>query len=128
MLLLLEHTEETENKIFIPYEGLVQQPWKQAKRLYEFLNRNCEVKVSDDMKIEVMAQTVNPKLWRNRNQIRFDQVDEATNEQKALYQFIQRKVKNPLKKFEMAKYPMHAGWQEFVKNEEFCVKLGKLGE
>ncbi|MBI1924552.1 sulfotransferase [Candidatus Poribacteria bacterium] len=123
MLLILEHTEETENKIFIPYEGLVLKPWKQAKRLYEFLNRNCEVKVSDDMGSKVMAQTVNPKLWRNRSQSPFSQVHEATNEQKALYQFIERKVKNPLKKFEIAKYPMYAGWQEFVKNEEMLLRM-----
>jgi hypothetical protein len=126
MLLILEHTEETENKIFIPYEGLVREPFRQAKRLYEFLNQTCEVPVSDDMKIQLMAQTVNPKLWRNRSQISFGQIHEATNEQKALYQFIERKVKNPLREFEMAKYPMYARWQEFVKNEEFCVKLGKL--
>ena len=122
MSLILEHTEETENKIFIPYEELVREPQRQAKRLYGFLNRNCEVKMSGDIKIDVMAQTVNPKLWRNRSQIPFDQVHEATNEQKALYQFVESKIRNPLKKFEKAKYPMYAGWQEFVKNEEILTK------
>jgi hypothetical protein len=118
MLLILEHTEETERKIFIPYEGLVRDPWRHAKRLYEFLNRNCEVEVSDDTRIEVMAEVVNPKLWHNQSQIPFSQVPEATNEQKALYQFLERKVEEPLKQFETTKYPMPPGWLEFVKNSE----------
>jgi len=120
-LLILEHTEEDEKKIFIPYEGLVQEPWEQAKRLYEFLNWNCEVKVSDDTRIKAMAEAVNPKLWRNRSQIPFSQAYEATNEQKALYQFLERKVKEPLRKFEITKYPMPPGWREFVKNNEALI-------
>jgi len=123
MLLILEHTEEAERKIFTPYEGLVQEPWKQAKRLCAFLNRNSEVKVSDDTRIEVMAEAVNPKLWHNRSQIPFSQVHEATNEQKALYQFLERKVEEPLKKFEIAKYPMPPGWREFVKNREALIRV-----
>jgi hypothetical protein len=124
--LILAHTEGTENKLFIPYEKLVQEPWKGAKRLDAFLNRNDKVPVSDDMKIEEMAGAVNPKLWHNRNPIPFDHVQEATDAQKVLYRFIQSKVKNPLQKFERTKYPMYAGWREFVKNAEFCVKLAKL--
>lgn len=71
MLLILEHTEETERKMFIPYERLVQDPWRHAKRLYEFLNRNCEVEVSDDTRIEVMTEAVHPTLWHNQSQIPF---------------------------------------------------------
>ena len=125
MLLILEHTDEVENKIFIAYEGLVQEPRKQAKRLYEFLSRNDRVELSDDTQVDVMAQAVNPELWHNRNQILFDQVQEATAEQKALYQFIVEKIQDPSKKFEQSRYPMYAGWQEFVKNGEAFIRPRK---
>ena len=119
--LILEHTEEAKNRIFIPYEGLMREPRKHTKRLYEFLNRNCEIKASDNKKIEVMAEAINPKLWHNRSQISFSQVQEATDEQKALYKFLERKVKNPLAKFEATKYPMPPEWRKFVKNQEALI-------
>jgi hypothetical protein len=125
MLRILEHTEAVERKVFIPYEGFVKEPWKQAKRLCDFLNRNCEVEVSDATRIEAMAEAVNPKLWHHQSRLPFSQVREATDEQKALYQFVERKVEDPLKKFEMAKYPMPPGWLEFVKNEEALIRSGR---
>jgi len=69
-----------------------------------------------------MAEAINPKLWRNQSQIPFSQVQEATDEQKALYQFLGRKVKGSLEECELAKYPMPPEWREFVKNQEALIR------
>ena len=76
-----------------------------------------------------MAGSINPALWHNRTQTSFDQVHEATNEQKALYQFAKSKVEFPLKKFERTEYPMPPGWIEFMKNQEALVRAysGAIG-
>lgn len=122
MSLILEHTEETENKIFIPYEDVVREPQKQADRLGEFLNLNYAVGTPDEITLQEMARVVHPELWRQRSLVPFEQVHQATVEQKNLYQFAERKVQNPLGKFEMAEYPMHPGWREFVKNGEALMR------
>ncbi len=122
MLLILQHTAETERKLFISYEALMQEPWSQAHRLYTFLNQTYAVRVLDDPKIKVMAEAVVPKLWHNRSQIPFAQVHEATHAQKALYHFLERKVKAPFKPFEPAKYPLPPGWREFVQNGEALIR------
>jgi hypothetical protein len=135
MSLILAHTEETERKIFIPYEELMQEPRKQADRLYAFLNQNvlnqnnCDAIVPNAARIEIMAERVNPALWHNRNQTPFTQIQEATNEQKALYQFVKSKVESPLKKFERTKYPMPPGWIELMKNQEALIRAysGAIG-
>jgi len=118
MLLILEHTDKAESKTFIPFEGLMRKPRTQAARLHEFLNWTCEARIADDRRVEVMAQAVNPRLWHNQSQMPFSQVHEATNEQKALYELLERKAEDPLSKFEVTKYPMYPGWREAVKNEE----------
>ena len=65
-----------------------------------------------------MAQAVNPRLWHDRSQIPFSQVREASKEQKALYRFLQRMVREPLMKPDVAKYAMPSDWIDIVKNEE----------
>jgi hypothetical protein len=126
-LLILEHTEEIESKIFVSYEELVQDPRQQAGRLCAFLDRHCEVEASGETQIARMAEAVDPKLWHNQSQRPFSQVREATDAQKALYGFIERKIKDPLEKFERARYPMPPGWREFVKNKEALVRAHAHG-
>lgn len=123
-LLILEHTEPLQDKIFISYEGLVQGPRPQARRLYEFLNATCKTRMPEDV-IEAMAQVVNPNLHRHHSPMPFVHIEEATTEQKALYQFVEDKIRNPREKFEAGKYPMYTGWKEFVKNEELLVRILK---
>jgi hypothetical protein len=121
-LLILEHTERTDRKIYIPYEGLMQEPTQQAHRLYAFLNRSCATQDADVMRISQMAETVDPNLWHNQSQRPFSQAEEATGAQVELYQFLKGKVRNPLDTFDRLKYPMPPGWREFVENEEALVR------
>jgi hypothetical protein len=118
MLLVLEHTDDAEDKLFIPFEGLMRDPKTHAKGLSEFLDRSCADKTSDEMRIEQMARVVNPRLWRNRANIPFSRVHEATNEQKALYQFLGKKTEDPLTKLNITDYPMPADWRDVIKDDE----------
>jgi len=115
-LSFMEHTSGTARKMLVPYEGLIREPLTHAARLHDFLNRECGIEEHDDQKIEVMAKTVNPKLWRTRHEIPFAQIPDATDEQKAQYEFVQRKIHDPSEPFEPAKYRMNPGWQEYLVN------------
>ena len=67
-------------------------PRAQAERLACFLNSKFGKRVSP---IQEMVDAVEPKLWRNNCGISFEQVSEATAEQKALYAFAKRKIDSP---------------------------------
>ena len=121
-LLILEHTEGTGDKLFVPYEGLMREPCQQAQRLYTFLNQSCQVKGGDRTRISQMAQAVDPGLWHSRSQRSFSKVHEATSEQRALYQFLKRTVVSPLAAFEREQYPMPPGWREVIKHDEALVR------
>jgi hypothetical protein len=119
--LILEHTEAVASKIFIAYEELVQAPRQQAQRLKAFLDQRYGVEGNDARQIDSMAQVVTPGLWRNRSPLPFAQVEVATNEQKALYQFLLSKVSDPQTPFDPDAYPMTPGWLEFINNEEALI-------
>ena len=117
-LRILRHTDTEESKMFLCFEDLMREPRTQAGKLHDFLDRNCQTNLSDDMGMEGMAQAVNPLLWHDRSQTSFSQVREASKEQKALYRFLQGMVRDPLMKFDVANYAMPSDWIDVVKNEE----------
>ena len=69
-----------------------------------------------------MADVVEPQLWRNDCGIPFEQVPEATTEQKALYAFTRQKIDNPFEPFDATKYPLPPGYLEFLNIQEVLLK------
>jgi hypothetical protein len=118
MLSILEQTDEAENRLFISYERLVQAPLDEAKRLNDFLNGVSGREESSVQNIEFMAQAIKPKFWRNRSEHSFDEVREATNEQKALHRFLQSRSQDLQEKFEPEKWTIYAGALDLAKNQE----------
>ena len=119
MTLILQHTEDTQHRLFLSYEDIMSKPRVQAERLAEFLNSKFDNQISP---IQAMVDAVDPQLWRNNCQMPFDQVPEATESQKALYSFARQKIKNPLKPFDVTKYPLPPGYLEFLNIQEALLK------
>ena len=115
MTLILQHTEDAQHRLFLSYEEIMHKPRVQAERLAEFLNARFENRISP---IQAMVDAVDPRLWRNDCRMPFDQVPEATQAQKALYSFARQKIENPLKPFDIAKYPCPPGYLEFLNIQE----------
>ena len=119
MTLILQHTEDAQHRFFLGYEDIMRNPRAQAERLACFLNSKFGNQGSP---IQAMVDAVEPKLWRNDCGIPFEQVPEATSEQKALYAFAREKIKNPLKPFDVTKYPLPLGYLEFLNIQEVLLK------
>ena len=119
MMLILQHTEDAQHRLFLGYEDIVRYPRVQAERLACFLNSKFGKRVSP---IQAMVDAVEPQLWRNNCDIPFEQVAEATSEQKALYAFARQKIDNPLEPFDVTKYPLPPGYLEFLNVQEALLK------
>ena len=119
MTQILQHTEDTQHRLFLGYEDIMRQPRAQAERLVYFLNSKFGKK---DSPIQGMVDAVEPQLWRNDCGIPFEQVTEATSEQKALYAFAKRKIDNPSVPFDVTKYPLPPGYLEFLNIQEALLK------
>ena len=119
MMQILQHTEDTQHRLFLGYEDIMRQPRAQAERLACFLNSKFGTRVSP---IQEMVDAIEPGLWRNDCGIPFEQVTEATVEQKALYTFARRKIENPFEPFDVAEYPLPPGYFEFLNIQEALLK------
>ena len=119
MTQILQHTEDAPHRLFLGYEDIMRNPRAQAERLACFLNSKFGKRVST---IQMMVDVVEPELWRNDCGIPFEQVPEATSEQKALYAFARRKIDNPFEPFDVAKYPLPPGYLEFLNVQEALLK------
>lgn len=119
MTLILQHTEDAQHRLFLGYEDIVRNPYSQAERLAAFLNSKFGQRGSP---IQAMVNAVEPRLWRNDCGIPFKRAAEATTEQKALYTFVKQKIDDPLKPFDVAKYPLPPGYLEFLNIQEALLK------
>jgi len=72
--------------------------------------------------IQAMVGAVEPQLWRNNCGTPFEQVTEATSEQKTLYAFARRKIDTPFAPFDATKYPLPPGYLEFLNVQEASLK------
>ncbi|MDE0424514.1 MAG: sulfotransferase [Candidatus Poribacteria bacterium] len=120
MTLILQHTEDAQHRLFLGYEDIVRYPYSQTERLAAFLNAKFGNRVS---LVQAMVDAVDPHLWRNDCGVSFEQATEATDEQKALYTFVRQKIDNPLKPFDVAKYPLPPGYLEFLNIQEALLKV-----
>lgn len=114
MLSILTEVGQVKDKIFMQYEDLLQNPEEQSRRLCEFLDRTCGVEQPDPQVQASVSQVINPNLWRNRSSRPLAVVPQATREQKALYELLQKKCVNPDEPFSPARYPLYAGWWEYL--------------
>ena len=119
MTQILQHTEDAQHRLFFRYEDIVRNPRAQAERLACFLNSKFGNQVSP---IQMMVDVVEPRLWRDDCGTPFEQIPEATSEQKALYAFTKWKINNPFAPFDVAKYPLPPGYFEFLNVQEALLK------
>ena len=123
ILSILAHSELNPSTFFVPYEKLLQNPEEQCRRLARFLDAECGIVGEEDQRVEEMKKSVNPELWRNKSQIAFADVPEATDDQKALFELLHRKVDNPAEPFNVSRYQLTAGSREYLQNFDLIFEM-----
>jgi hypothetical protein len=115
-LAMLERTAG-KRRLFVAYEDLLRSPRQESRRLAAFLDGVYGPPGSREDRTEIMAQTVDPALHRQRSDIPFAAAEQATPEQKALYQLLLRLVDEPDTPFDPGPYSLaFSGWREYLDN------------
>ncbi len=107
---------------FTEYEAVTADPPGQARRLAEFLDRQCATATSEGT-VATMAGACVPGLRRNRDGQRRE--DLMTAPQRSLYRFLRQKVERPQMPL-AGDFPMPAGWRELVIGEETIIGRGRM--
>jgi hypothetical protein len=114
MLAILRNTENSATKIFIRYDHLIHNPIDYCQYLSSSLEQFCEMPGNRDKVIEEMTKVINPALWHNQSNSHFDDLPQATPDQKALYSFLLKKAEAPDAFFDESRFACYTGWKDYL--------------
>ena len=118
-LAVLRHTNTVQTKLFIQYEHILENPDQACATLATFLESVCATKTTQH---DQMVQAVTHKLQHNKSSKPFEDYAEPTDEQKALYAFLQAKIAHPALPFHEQHFTASALWQAYIKGLQEALK------
>ena len=124
MLNILSYTQGSHRKLFISYEQLIDNPAYECTRLARFLDERCEKPAADSrLRIETML----PQVMRNQRHHHYGkalaEMEQATREQRALYNFLRVKIMSPNEAFREEDFALYPGWQEYLQAMDMVLTL-----
>lgn len=124
MLNILSFTEGSHRKIFITYDQLIQNPEQECARLSRFLDEQCEKSIGDTQKrMDSMLSQVTKKQRHHSVGKSLAETEQATREQRALYNFLRVKTIYPDEAFNNDDFALYPGWMEHLQAMDMLVSL-----
>ena len=126
MLNILSVTQDSPFKMYISYEDLVGDPLYQCGRLATFLNK-VSGQLTDDSndKLPSMLQHVQATQRHHRYSKSLAEMNQATREQRALYNFLRVKTLYPDEPFQESDFALYPGWKEYLQVIDAAFNLGQ---
>lgn len=126
MLNILSFTQNTLFKMYIAYEDLVRDPLYQCGRLVTFLNQVSGHHPEDaNDKVSSMLQHVEATQRHHRYSKSLAEMNQATREQRALYNFLRLKTLYPDEPFQESDFALYPGWKEYLQVIDATFNLGQ---
>jgi len=115
MLNVLSFTENSQRKLFIAYDQLLQNPERECTRLNQFLDEQCQGSSKNAKKrIKQMTAHISAKEYHFQHPKALAKVRVTTKEQRALYNFLRVKTMYPDETFIEDDFALYPGWMEYI--------------
>jgi hypothetical protein len=125
MLNILSFTQESSRKIFIAYDQLTNDPVGQCTRLAQFLDEQCGRDTNGfPQRLETMLPQVEKSQRHHVYGKALAEMEQATREQRALYNFLRVKIMYPEEAFQKDDFTLYPGWREYLQTMYALVTLG----
>jgi hypothetical protein len=122
MLNILNFTQNSPRKIFISYDQLIQNPLQECTRLANFLDQQCGITpLDDDHRVDAMAAHVHADQRHYQHPASLADLEVATAEQRALYNFLRVKTIHPNETFHQNDFALYPGWMEYLQAMDMLV-------
>lgn len=129
MLNVLTLTQASRRKLFIDYDQLVRDPWGASISLCHFLDEQCDLPPDEAGKrIEAMASQVSASEHHFKERKSFAEIETATREQRALYDFLRVKTLHPEEAFNPQDFALYPGWREYLRAMDTLLSLSRTQE
>jgi hypothetical protein len=126
MLNILSFTQESRHKIFVAYDQLTNDVRSQCTRLSQFLDEQCGRSTSDSQqRIEAMLPQVMSSQRHHVYSRSLADMEQATREQRALYNFLRVKIMYPDETFQKEDFALYPGWKEYLQAMDMLLALSQ---
>lgn len=124
MLNVITYTQNSHNKIFLAYDQLINNPYKECSRLGQFLDQQCNLPPeSSEQRENAMHSVVAGNQRHYDYKKSLAEIEEATKEQRALYNFLRVKTMYPDEAFNKADFELYPGWRDFLQSLDTLLTL-----
>jgi hypothetical protein len=125
MLNILSYTQQSQSKFFISYEDLVNEPQYQCGRLAAYLSKLSATPADEARdKLTAMLQHVEANQRHHRHGKSLAEMNQATREQRALYNFLRVKTLYADEAFQESDFALYPGWKEYLQVIDATFNLG----
>ncbi len=115
MLNVVAFTEQSQRKIFIAYDQLLQHPERECTRLCQFLDEQCKVPSRGaSQRVKRMKAQISTKQHHFQHPKALARIKVTTREQRALYNFLRVKTMYPDEPFISDDFALYPGWMEYI--------------
>lgn len=129
MLNILSLTQSSRRKIFIAYDQLIDNPRGECARLSRFLDEQCgSTQKGSEQRIEAMLPQVSKSQRHYRHEKSLAEMEQATREQRALYDFLRVKTIYPHEAFMEDDFALYPGWREYLQAMDMLLSMTKTLE
>ena len=129
MLNLITFTENSQRKIFIAYDQLLQDPQRECTRLCHFLDEQCKVPSRNvEQRIHSMTSQITTDQHHFQHPSPLADVETTTREQRALYNFLRVKTMYPDETFNNDDFALYPGWLEYLQTMNMIASFGDAQE
>ena len=116
MLSILKIVENGPWSLFIQYEDVLASPGEQARRLAGFLDGWSRMETTPQERLRGMTEIVEPTLDRTGSSIEFIDRDQATADQKYLWDVLRQKARDCDVSVDLDRSAPWPGWREYLGN------------
>lgn len=125
MLNLITFTENSQRKIFIAYDQLLQNPQRECTHLCHFLDEQCKVPSTDaEQRIHSMTSQIATDKHHFQHSMPLADIETTTREQRALYNFLRVKTMYPDETFNKDDFALYPGWHEYLQTMSMMTSFG----
>lgn len=124
MMNVLTCTANSSRKLFISYDQLIQNPQQGCARLCNFLDTQCDVLLENsNQRVDKMSEQITTRQHHFRYPQALAEVEVATREQRALFNFLRLKTIYPDEAFNQDDFAMYPGWREYLQTIDVLSSL-----
>ena len=126
MLNILSASQESQHKMFVSYEQLIGNPLQECTRLCYFLDECCGKSADHSQaRIEAMLPQVSSDQRHHHYGKALAEMEQATREQRALYNFLRVKIMHPDEAYQKDDFAPYPGWREYLQAMNMIIALSE---